>query len=146
VLHPYYKLNYIKMAWGGEEERLEEVRAGNRDAKNWHQEAERIVEMAVCLPCPVTPQFYILGRWKSTMRYIPPRRNPGPSPPALTTERMSMTSITTAIILSAKPYAMRGGVQKWLGTSRTYPRTYRRTPTLSYGGVCVIIFSFRVSN
>jgi hypothetical protein len=44
VLHLYYKLNYIKMAWGGEEEQQQEIAAGNPDAKNWQKEAERIVE------------------------------------------------------------------------------------------------------
>ncbi|KAG2062796.1 hypothetical protein BDR04DRAFT_1123701 [Suillus decipiens] len=29
VLHPYYKLNYIKMAWGGQEEQVREFAAGN---------------------------------------------------------------------------------------------------------------------
>jgi hypothetical protein len=34
VLHPYYKLNYIKIAWGGEEEQMEEIAIGNSHAKN----------------------------------------------------------------------------------------------------------------
>jgi hypothetical protein len=34
ALHPYYKLEYIKMAWGGAEEQAEEIEAGNIDAKN----------------------------------------------------------------------------------------------------------------
>src|ERR1700730_18674512 len=48
VLHPYYKLNYIKMAWGGEDEQHKELTARNLDAKNWQKEAEMIVEAAVC--------------------------------------------------------------------------------------------------
>jgi len=48
VLHPYFKLTYIKHAWGGEEEEMEEVAAGNLHAKNWQAEARYILEEAVC--------------------------------------------------------------------------------------------------
>ena len=34
-LHPYYKLDYIKMAWGGTKEKAEEIKAGNKDVKDW---------------------------------------------------------------------------------------------------------------
>jgi hypothetical protein len=34
-LHPYYKLDYIKMAWGGTEEQAREYAAGNAHAKDW---------------------------------------------------------------------------------------------------------------
>ncbi|KAF8443721.1 hypothetical protein L210DRAFT_3396056, partial [Boletus edulis BED1] len=44
VLHPYYKLDYIKMAWGGAEEQAKEIAAGNHNAKNWHDEALKIIE------------------------------------------------------------------------------------------------------
>ncbi|KAG6822072.1 hypothetical protein H0H92_015451, partial [Tricholoma furcatifolium] len=44
VLHPYYKLNYITMAWGGEAEQKAEREAGNLDAKNWQDEAMKILE------------------------------------------------------------------------------------------------------
>jgi predicted metal-dependent enzyme (double-stranded beta helix superfamily) len=47
VLHPHYKLGYIKMAWGAEEEQAAETAAGNPYAKNWQQEAETIVEQSV---------------------------------------------------------------------------------------------------
>jgi hypothetical protein len=47
VLHPYYKLNYIKMAWGGEQEQQAEIAVGNVDAKNWQKEAQCIIEAAV---------------------------------------------------------------------------------------------------
>jgi hypothetical protein len=47
VLHPYYKLNYIKMAWGGEAEQADEIAAGNLDAKNWYREVELIIEATV---------------------------------------------------------------------------------------------------
>jgi hypothetical protein len=48
VLHPYYKLSYIKHAWGGEEEEEAEIAAGNINAKNWQAEAWKIVENTVC--------------------------------------------------------------------------------------------------
>jgi hypothetical protein len=44
VLHPYYKLEYIKMAWGGAAEQAEERAAGNTNAKNWQDEALKVVE------------------------------------------------------------------------------------------------------
>jgi hypothetical protein len=47
VLHPYYKLAYIKLTWGGPEEKAEEIAAGNPDAKDWQDEAKKIVESTV---------------------------------------------------------------------------------------------------
>jgi hypothetical protein len=47
VLHPYYKLAYIKLSWGGPEEQAAEIDAGNLDAKDWHDEAKKIVERTV---------------------------------------------------------------------------------------------------
>ena len=47
VLHPYYKLAYIKISWGGEEEQAAEIKAGNPNAKNWHDEARQLVERTV---------------------------------------------------------------------------------------------------
>ncbi|KAG2065559.1 hypothetical protein BDR04DRAFT_963054, partial [Suillus decipiens] len=44
VLHPYYNLDYIKMAWGGPEEQEAECAAGNLNAVDWHDEALKIVE------------------------------------------------------------------------------------------------------
>jgi hypothetical protein len=49
VLHPYYKLNYIRLAWGGEAEQQAEIKAGHDNAKNWQKEAEAIVESVVHL-------------------------------------------------------------------------------------------------
>jgi len=48
VLHPYYKLSYIKHAWGGEEEEEAEITAGNIDTKNWQAKAWKIMENMVC--------------------------------------------------------------------------------------------------
>ncbi|KAG1735959.1 uncharacterized protein EDB91DRAFT_1083577 [Suillus paluster] len=36
VLQPYYKLEYIKIAWGGPEEQEQEGAAGNPSARDWH--------------------------------------------------------------------------------------------------------------
>jgi hypothetical protein len=47
VLHPYYTFRYIKLAWGGEEERLKEIENGNLDAKNWQDEAVKVLEQTV---------------------------------------------------------------------------------------------------
>ncbi|KAF5378846.1 hypothetical protein D9615_006888 [Tricholomella constricta] len=47
VLHPYYKLDYIELAWGGEEEQKKEMMEGNPNAKNWQDEAQKIVEKAM---------------------------------------------------------------------------------------------------
>lgn len=47
VLHPYFKLHYIKLAWGGAEEQAVEIAAGNKHAKNWQEEALNVVENAV---------------------------------------------------------------------------------------------------
>jgi hypothetical protein len=52
VLHPYFKLAYIKMAWGGEKEQKEERRKGNKEAKNWQDEAQQILENTVCPALP----------------------------------------------------------------------------------------------
>ncbi|KAF8882596.1 hypothetical protein BD779DRAFT_1444716, partial [Infundibulicybe gibba] len=48
VLHPYYSLDYIKMAWGGADEQAQEKAAGNRYAKNWQDKAHQILEKTVC--------------------------------------------------------------------------------------------------
>jgi hypothetical protein len=48
-LHPYYKLDYIKMAWGGVEEQAREHAVGNAHAKDWQDEARKIIEQMVSL-------------------------------------------------------------------------------------------------
>ncbi|KAF9224385.1 hypothetical protein BS17DRAFT_640875, partial [Gyrodon lividus] len=47
VIHPYYKLDYIKMAWGGAEQQQREITTGNQTVKNWHNEALQVVEQAM---------------------------------------------------------------------------------------------------
>ena len=44
ALHPYYKLAYIKLAWGGAEEQEEDWATGNLDVKNWQDEVQKILE------------------------------------------------------------------------------------------------------
>jgi hypothetical protein len=51
VLHPYFKLQYIKHAWGGAEEQAAEWASGNQNAKNWQEEAMGVVEKAVSCVC-----------------------------------------------------------------------------------------------
>jgi hypothetical protein len=47
ALHPYYKLAYIELAWGGAKEQEAEFEAGNFSAKNWQDEARKILEKTV---------------------------------------------------------------------------------------------------
>jgi hypothetical protein len=47
VLHPYYKLAYIQLAWGGPKEKAAEIALGNADAVDWQDEAKKIVEKTV---------------------------------------------------------------------------------------------------
>ena len=60
VLHPYYKLDYIKMSWGGAEEQNIERLGGNQNTKNWQDEALKVVERTVSvasLPSLRNPNF-----------------------------------------------------------------------------------------
>jgi hypothetical protein len=53
VLHPYYKLAYIKLAWGGPDEQAAEIAAGipgNLNTKDWQDKAKQIVENTVSAP------------------------------------------------------------------------------------------------
>ena len=61
VLHPYFKLDYIKLAWGGAEEQAAERAAGNHYARNWHEEALEVIEDVVSLRCI----FYLCSTLKS---------------------------------------------------------------------------------
>ncbi|KAF8883509.1 hypothetical protein BD779DRAFT_1472420 [Infundibulicybe gibba] len=47
ALHPYYKLAYIKLAWGGPDEQEAERKAGNPDTKDWQDEARKVLETTV---------------------------------------------------------------------------------------------------
>lgn len=47
VIHPYYKLHWIELHWGGADAQQAEYEAGNFDAKDWVKEAKRVVEKKV---------------------------------------------------------------------------------------------------
>jgi hypothetical protein len=40
-------LDYIELSWGGAEEQKKEIDAGNHDAKNWKDEARKVIEKTV---------------------------------------------------------------------------------------------------
>jgi hypothetical protein len=44
VLHPYFKLDWIVLNWGGLEEQEAELAKGNLHAKNWQDEARNVLE------------------------------------------------------------------------------------------------------
>ena len=44
VLHPYYKLTYIKISWGDPDKQATEITKGNLAVKDWHNEARKVVE------------------------------------------------------------------------------------------------------
>ncbi|KAF9031275.1 hypothetical protein BDZ89DRAFT_948935, partial [Hymenopellis radicata] len=48
-VHPYWKLNYVKMAWGGEKEAKRAKAAGEKNPKDWQAEALKIVRDWVCI-------------------------------------------------------------------------------------------------
>ncbi|KAM6491699.1 hypothetical protein JOM56_012861 [Amanita muscaria] len=47
VLHPYFKLEYIRLLWGRDDEQKAEQARGNKDARNWQDEAQKLVETTV---------------------------------------------------------------------------------------------------
>ena len=47
VLHPYFKLEYIKKHWGREEEQKKEIVNENKNARNWKNEALQVIECIV---------------------------------------------------------------------------------------------------
>jgi len=47
LLHPYYKLAYIEISWGGEKEQAAEIAQEKLDAKNWHGEARKLIKRTV---------------------------------------------------------------------------------------------------
>jgi hypothetical protein len=64
ALHPYYKLAYIELAWGGTEEQEQEQAMGNSYAKNWQDEAWKLLESMVHNPCQMNSSVY--GYWSFT--------------------------------------------------------------------------------
>lgn len=63
VLHPYYKLAYIKLAWGCPDEQAAEISGGNPYAKDWQDEAKQIVKRTVRLHIFL---YYLSGSTNST--------------------------------------------------------------------------------
>ena len=75
VLHPYYKLAYIKLAWGGPDEQAAEIAGGNPYAKDWQDEAKQIVERTVsstssCIVIIVVSANEELNRWPSIIKLV----------------------------------------------------------------------------
>jgi hypothetical protein len=70
VLHPYYKLAYIKLAWGGKDEQKAEIAAGNKYAINWQDEARKLVEreVSIFLNSRVLILLSTSYRWKNIGR------------------------------------------------------------------------------
>lgn len=58
VIHPYYKLNWIELHWGGAEAQAEAVLRGESNARNWVDEAEKLVESAERAQCIVVYLLY----------------------------------------------------------------------------------------
>ena len=48
ALHPYFKLAYIEIAWGGPVEQEAKCKAGNPNAKDWQDKAWKILKCMVC--------------------------------------------------------------------------------------------------
>lgn len=44
ALHPYFKLDWIALHWGGAKEQERDRAKGNLNAKNWQDEARKILE------------------------------------------------------------------------------------------------------
>ena len=44
-------MTYIDLQWGGEEEYMAELTAGNMNARNWKKHAHEVVEQTVCGLC-----------------------------------------------------------------------------------------------
>jgi hypothetical protein len=89
ALHPYFKLHYIKLAWGGAEEQAAEREAGNKHAKNWQEEALKIVEKAVStlfehLRCLMLNNNYEMGDYWKTRSQHP---GPGSTPTQCSSEK-----------------------------------------------------------
>ena len=51
-------MQYIRKEWGGAEEQAEERAAGHLNAKNWHDEALKVVEDTVMQPPLLTSLIY----------------------------------------------------------------------------------------
>jgi hypothetical protein len=94
VLHPYFKLAYIKLAWGGAEEQAAERAAGNKYAKNWQDEARKIVEREVSrqfIECAVSMNYTLAIQLELYWR-TRPHCQATPLTPAATSQSTSLSS------------------------------------------------------
>ena len=58
VLHLYYKLAYIKLLWGSAEKKEVDIAAGNLDAKDWYDEANKLIEKTVRSTIPFNMSYH----------------------------------------------------------------------------------------
>jgi hypothetical protein len=49
ALHPYFKLDWILLNWGGSKEQEIKHAKGNLNAKNWKDEARKVLEDLVSI-------------------------------------------------------------------------------------------------
>jgi hypothetical protein len=138
ALHPYYKLAYIELAWGGAKEQEAEFEAGNFSAKNWQDEARKILEKTVSNILHRCSTQYLCYRWSDTGKCSRvPQAQPMTHPPrrqqSKPKTRLSLNSIDTALHLYLRT-KMEGGRRKFAGTSKTCQRMSQRTPILLNGG------------
>ena len=101
VLHPYYKLTYIELVWGGAKEQEAKREAGNWDAKNWQDEAQKVLERTVHLLRPVYLVLTDINSlvpcqmehyWKARVEPEVPSATPEPPPAASQHDDDSITS------------------------------------------------------
>ncbi len=126
VLHPYYKLAYIKMAWGGPEEQAAERASGNADAKDWHDEALKIVEW--------TAEEY----WRKRQKALMPRER---TPVSDSNDGGDKLSPKSAFDLLRQRLITRDGDEGWAAELRRYLKDMpadvtRDTDILEWWSVC----------
>ena len=89
VLHPYYKLTYIKLSWSGPKEQATEVEQGNPLAKDWHDEAKKIVEKMVRCSVPHQQNTLLIPKPDGSVLQPAPSRCPSASKPGRSNGRGS---------------------------------------------------------
>ncbi|KAF5374133.1 hypothetical protein D9615_008888 [Tricholomella constricta] len=99
VLHPYFKLQYIKLAWGGPDEQEAEKEAGNEDAKDWQDEARKIVEVEVysipfqsCISYAHQTLYQMAKYWKTRPKQASPRNTEATNTSSSSTNQDSFLS------------------------------------------------------
>ena len=141
VLHPYYKLDYIRLAWGSEREQEEEQAAGNHEAKNWQDEALKVLERMVCISAQFAYQATKLTtniyRLNSIGRPVPKVHNwmghhAWQQRKPVTQSCLISTDIANRYLRLG--LLLRHGGQRCDATSRKLRRMSERTPILWIGG------------